>query len=164
MSAADLAAVLLSIAGVAVLVMSVVVGMSMLRTLRAVRATLVRLRTETMPLVEAMRDNVADAGAEVAKVELLVERTEEITSSLDASTRVVDRAVTAPIIKTTAVVRGVGRGLRRSLIPGGRRRADARRADVHRIETHRESRRDRGAREPGTAASSTRSTRRRASS
>lgn len=127
MSAADLAAVLLSAAGMAVLVVAVVVGLSLLRTLRQVRATLARLHAETLPLVESMREAVADAGAEVARVEVLVERTEAITSSLDASTRVVDRAVTAPIIKTTAVVRGVGRGVRRSLVPGGRRRAEARR-------------------------------------
>lgn len=164
MSAADLAAVLLSIAGVAVLVMAVVVGLSLLRTLRAVRSTLERLRSETMPLVEAMRETVEEAGAEVAKVEVLVERTEEITSTLDASTRVVDRAVTAPIIKTTAVVRGVGRGLRRSLVPGGRRRAEARRAQVHRMDEHRDERSARSDLRRERSARADRGTRRRASS
>lgn len=128
MSAADLAAVLLSVAGTAVLVLTVVVALSLLRTLRAVRSALVELRRETVPLVRAMSETVADAGAEVARVELLVERTEEITASLDASTRVVDQAVTGPLIRVVALVRGVGRGLSRSLVPGGRRRAQRRRA------------------------------------
>jgi hypothetical protein len=131
-SAADLAAVLLSVAGVAVLVLTAVVAASLLRTLRAVRSTLAGLRRDTVPLVRAMSETVADAGAEVARVELLVERTEEITATLDASTRVVDRTVTGPLIKVTAFFRGIGRGLARSVVPGGRRRAARRRARSNR--------------------------------
>lgn len=126
MTAADLAAVLLTVAGITVTVLVLVVALSLLRTLREVRLELAQLRKATMPLVHEMRDAVVAAGAEVERVDELVAQAEEVTASLEASSRVVDAAVTSPLIKLVALVRGVGRGLRRTLTP--RRRRSARRA------------------------------------
>ena len=127
MSAADLAAVLLTVAGVAAAAFVLVVGLALLRALREVRAEVVRLRREALPLVHDMREAVAAAGAEVARVDELVAQAEEVTASLEASSRVVEVAVTNPLIKVVAVVRGTFRALVAALTPW-RRRSRRRRA------------------------------------
>ena len=122
MTAADLAAVLLTLAGITVTVLVLVVGLSLLRALRDVRLELARLRRDTLPLVHEMRDAVAAAGAEVARVDELVAQAEDVTASLEASSRVVEVAVTNPLIKVVAVVRGTFRAVVAALTPWRRRR------------------------------------------
>lgn len=128
MSAADLALVLVTLTAFATVASVAVATWSLLRTLREVRIELARVRRETAPLLHDLRDAVVAAGAEVARVDELVERAEEVTASLEVSSRVVDSAVTGPLIKVVASVRGVARAVRRTLTPwrrrgGGRRRS-----------------------------------------
>jgi len=121
-TAADLAAVLLTVGGLVVLVLLVVVSLSLLRALREAQRTLRQLRLETLPLVHEMRDAVALAGQEVGRVDELVAQAEEVTASLEASSRVVDAAITNPLIKVLAVIRGLTRTLGDVLVPGRRKR------------------------------------------
>lgn len=122
MSAADLALVLVTLTGMATVVSVAVATWSLLRTLREVRLELARVRRETLPLLHDLRDAVVAAGAEVARVDELVERAEEVTATMEVSSRVVDAAVTGPLIKIVATVRGIGRATRRTLSPWRRRR------------------------------------------
>ncbi len=73
MSGADLAVVLATVALVAVLVGVVVVLLGVLRSLREVRATLVAVRTEALPLIADLQATVVQAGAEVDKVDQLLD-------------------------------------------------------------------------------------------
>lgn len=129
MTAGDLAAVVLTVAGLAAAVVVLIVALSLLRTLRETRQVLATLRRDALPLVREMGEAVAAAGAEVERVDELVAQAEEVTASLEASSRVVDAAVTNPLIKLVALVRGIGRGLRSVLVPGRRRRRRMARSD-----------------------------------
>lgn len=131
MSAADLAVVLVSVAGVAALVALALTVQATLRTLREVRLTLAEVRAETVPLVRDMRDTVAQAGAEVERVDQLLDAAESIQRTVESASRLTYVAFSNPLIKVVAFFRGIGRALGRVFGAGGRRRrrVGARRAE-----------------------------------
>jgi len=122
MSAADLAAVLVSLAALAAFVVLIVTAQSLLRTLREVRTTLERIRVEAMPLVEDMRSAVSSAGAEIERVDELLDAAASIQHTVDHASRLTYLAFSNPLIKVVAFFRGLGRGIGRALGAGGRRR------------------------------------------
>ena len=130
MTGADLAVVLATVALVAVLVGVVVVLLGVLRSLREVRATLVAVRTEALPLIADLQATVVQAGAEVDKVDELLDTAVSIQHTVDAASRLTYVAVANPLIKVVAFFRGLGRGIGRAFGRGARRR--------RRIESRRE--------------------------
>ncbi len=113
MTAGDLAAVILSVVLVAVVATMAVAAASLLRSLRELRATLERLQADTVPLMGELRDTVSAAGAEVDRVDSLLESAEAISARVDGASRLGYLAFRAPVIRVMAFGRGVGRAGRR---------------------------------------------------
>ncbi|MGZ4728097.1 MAG: DUF948 domain-containing protein [Acidimicrobiales bacterium] len=113
MTAGDLAAVILSIVMIAVIVAMALVVQAMLRTLRELRGTLEELQGEAVPLMGELRDTVERAGAEVERVDDLLDTAETISATVDSASRLGYLAFRAPVIRTVALGRGIGRGARR---------------------------------------------------
>ncbi len=110
MSAGDLAAVLVSLVMIAAIVVIAVVTGAMLRTLRELRATLEVLRGEVVPLMGELRDTVSAAGAEVDRVDDLLDTAEAISATVEGASRVGYLAFRAPLIRVVALGRGMRRG------------------------------------------------------
>jgi predicted PurR-regulated permease PerM len=121
-SAADLAVVLLSLAALAGLIVLVTAVQSLLRTTRDLQGTVARLENEALPLVVELRDTVRRAGAEVDRVDDLLEVASAIQHTVEGASRLTFVAFSHPLIKVVALVRGTARGLRRALGLRGRRR------------------------------------------
>lgn len=134
MSAADLAAVLVALAVFAALVVLLYAAQSLLRALRDLRASVEVLHRETVPLLEELRDAVREAGAEVERVDELLDAAESISATVDSASRLGYLAFRAPLIRFVAFFKGVGRFLRRlagrpAIDRSRRLRARARSAD-----------------------------------
>ena len=111
-----LAAVLLSI-GFAALV---VVLLRVLDTLRILRAELSDLRHETRPLLAELRASTDEARGAVEEARHDLDRFDRVLGSAEAISdavastgRVTRLALSAPVIKATALVTGTGRAARR---------------------------------------------------
>jgi hypothetical protein len=130
-SATDLAIVLVTLVTVAALVVLVVALVSISRTLRELRSVLADVQRDALPLVADLRDTVAQAGAEVERVDDLLDTAASIQQTVDAASRLTYVAFSNPLIKIVAFFRGIGRGTGRAVGRGGRRRRrlDARRAE-----------------------------------
>jgi hypothetical protein len=113
MSAGDLAAVIVAVVMVAAIVVIAVAASSLLRTLRELRATLEQVRIEAAPLMGELRETVSAAGAEVDRVEDLLDTAEAISATVDSASRLGYLAFRAPVIRVVAVGRGIGRGTSR---------------------------------------------------
>ena len=122
MSAADLAAVLVSLAAIASFVVLLVTLQSLLRALRDLRETLERVQREAVPLVTRMHDTVQQAGAEVDRVDDLLDTAAAIQQTVDNASRLTYVAFSNPLIKIVAFFRGSGRGVGRAFGRGGRRK------------------------------------------
>jgi len=121
-SASDLAAILVSLAAIAGFVVLLVTLQALLRTLRELRSTLDRVQAEAVPLVRAMHDTVEQAGAEVERVDELLDTAAAIAQTVDQASRLTYAAFSNPLIKVVAFFRGLGRGTSRAFGRGGRRR------------------------------------------
>ena len=113
MSAADLAAVIVTGVCLAVVVVLVLAVISMVRTMRELRETVDELRQSALPMVEDLRGTVARAGAELDRVDGVIGRAERISATVDHASRLTYRAFAPPLIKGLALVSGVGRATRR---------------------------------------------------
>lgn len=113
MSAGDLAAVVLTIVMIGAIVVLALLVQSLLRSLREARETLAELRREALPLMGELHATVARAGAEVDRVDDLLDAAESISATVDSASRLGYLAFRAPVIRVVAFGRGVGRGARR---------------------------------------------------
>jgi len=113
MSAADLAAVVVTIVCLAVVVVMVVAVQSLVRTMRELRSTVDELRGATLPMVDDLHSTVSRAGDELERVDDLIGQAERISSTVDVASRLTYRAVAPPIIRTMSLVTGAGRARRR---------------------------------------------------
>lgn len=131
MSGADLAIVLITVVTLAAFVALAIALVSLLRTLRELRTTLADIRRKALPLVSELRDTVAAAGAEVERVDDLIDAAASIQQTVDAASRLTYVAFSNPLIKVVAFFRGIGRGTGRAVGRGGRRRRrlESRRAE-----------------------------------
>ena len=131
MSAADLAVVLVTFAAIAAFVVLVVAAMSLLRTARALRTSAEHLESEIRPLVAELQATVVLAGAEVDRVDDLLDAAAAIQQTVDHASRLTFVAFSNPLIKVVAFIRGIGRGTGRALGAPARRH---RRVSVRREE------------------------------
>jgi hypothetical protein len=113
MSAGDLAAVIVTGVMIAAIVAIALAVSSLLRTLRELRTTLAALEREMLPLMGELRDTVSAAGAEVERVDELLDTAEAISATVDGASRVGYLAFRRPLIRAVALGRGIGRGARR---------------------------------------------------
>ncbi|MCX7620177.1 MAG: hypothetical protein N2037_04955 [Acidimicrobiales bacterium] len=128
MTGTDLAVILVCLAAVASFVVLLVAALALLRTLRELREALRALHDDTLPLVRALRATVAEAGAEVERVDALLDAADSIAATVDSATRLSYLAFRAPLIRVVAFFRGMGRALRRLVgLDRARRSSRARR-------------------------------------
>ena len=118
MSAADLAAVVVTVVCLAVIVVLVVAVQALVRTIRELRATVDDLRGATLPMVDDLHTTVSRAGHELERVDGIIDRAERISTTADVASRLAYRAVAPPLIKTASIVAGAGRATWR--LRGGR--------------------------------------------
>ena len=121
MSAADLAAVVVTIVCLAVVVVLVLAVQALVRTLRELRATDDDLRTSTLPMVDDLQQTVTRAGDELERGDGVIDRAERITATADVASRLAYRAFAPPLIRTMSTVAGVGRAGRAIVRPRRRR-------------------------------------------
>jgi hypothetical protein len=113
MSAADLA--LLVVTGCSVVAVVAVLGVlaRLLVVLRRVTRTLDEITAAALPLVEQLGDSVAEANLELERVDRLVGSAESISATVDATSKLAYRALSAPVIKTVAMTSGASRAAKR---------------------------------------------------
>jgi hypothetical protein len=112
-STGDTVALVVAIAA-GVLVGALVVTLASLNaSLRALQETTDELRRSTAPLLAEVRDAVAQANAELGRVDGLLVTAENITNTVDSASRLAYAAFSNPVIKTVALTTGTGRAWRR---------------------------------------------------
>lgn len=109
MSAGDLATVLVVLLAFGAFVVLLVALQSLIGSLRALRRSLDALHDETVPLLEELRATVRDAGAEVDRVDHLLDAAESISTTVDSATRLSYLAFRAPVLRFVAFFKGIGR-------------------------------------------------------
>ena len=123
MSAADLAAVIVAVVCLAVVVVLVLAVQSLIRSLRELRATVDELRAATLPMVHELHSTVSRAGAELERVENVLDKAERISTTADVASRLAYKAVAPPLIKTASLVAGAGKATWKMRGGKSRRRA-----------------------------------------
>lgn len=134
MTVTDFAAVVVVLLAVGAIVVVVVAALALARSLRELRRALETLQAETGPLLDELRATVRDAGAEVERVDQLLDAAESISATVDSATRLSYLAFRAPLLRVVAFVKGVFRflarlfGVRRAAVGPARRDDRGRRA------------------------------------
>jgi hypothetical protein len=113
MSATDLAAVIVATCSVAAVVLLAVATAGLLRTLKALRDVAALLRTETVPVLEDLRDTVDAANHEIVRLDRLVTTAESVTGTVDSASRLAYIAMANPVIKGVAFASGTAKAARR---------------------------------------------------
>ena len=113
MSASDLALVVVTGCAIVSVVGLLWALQRTLATVRQVTRTLDELTAEALPLIEALGTSLAEANEELARVDRLVGSAESISATVDATSKLAYRALSAPMIKTVAVTSGASKAARR---------------------------------------------------
>lgn len=113
LSATDLAVLVVTGTSIAAVVVLLFVLQRALAALRDVRATLDTITEQVVPLVDELARSVTDANAELDRVNRLVGSAESISATVDATSKLAYRALSAPVIKTVAITSGASRAAKR---------------------------------------------------
>ena len=113
MSAVDLAAVIVTVVCLATVVVLTVAVVSLVRTMRELRAVVDDLRDSALPMVDDLRTTVTKADAELHRVDRVIGRAERIAVTVDHASRLTYRAFAPPLIKGLSLVSGAGQAGRR---------------------------------------------------
>jgi hypothetical protein len=113
MSATDLAAVIVAGCSVVAVVLLAVALIALVRTLRAMREVALLLRTETVPVLDDLRDTVDVANHEIERLDRLVTTAESVTGTVDSASRLAYIAMANPVIKGVAFASGTAKAARR---------------------------------------------------
>ncbi len=108
MTASDLAAVLVSIASIATLVLVVLAVVWINRTLTLVRRVAEQLEA-SLPAVAELQKTVDAANAELERVDHFLDSAEAVTATVGTASRLALGAVSNPIIRGAAMAAGAGR-------------------------------------------------------
>jgi hypothetical protein len=113
MSATDLAAVIVAGCSVVAVALLAVALVALVRTLRAMRDVAHLLRTETVPILDDLRDTVDVANHEIERLDRLVTTAESVTGTVDSASRLAYIAMANPVIKGVAFASGTAKAARR---------------------------------------------------
>jgi hypothetical protein len=113
MSATDLAAVIVAGCSVLAVALLTVALIALVRTLRAMRDVAHLLRTETVPILDDLRDTVDVANHEIERLDRLVTTAESVTGTVDSASRLAYIAMANPVIKGVAFASGTAKAARR---------------------------------------------------
>lgn len=115
MTVTEVAAVVVAV-GVVVAVVVLVVALNHLTsTMARLQGTADQLRDEGLAAFRELRQLVADADAELDKVDLVLDRADQATTAISETSRRTYEAVSNPVVRTIAVSAATGkvaRGLR----------------------------------------------------
>jgi uncharacterized protein YoxC len=120
MTIAEFAAVIVAIAVVVTSVFLVTAVNNLNNSLARLEDTAQQLRTEGLAAFRELRQLVADADAELDKVDLVLDRADRATTAISETSRRTHEAVQDPVIRTLAVASGTSKVARMWLF--GRRR------------------------------------------
>lgn len=113
LSAGDLAVVVVTGCSIVAVVAVLFVLQRVLVTLRQVRHALDEVNAQALPLVDELARSVTEANEELARLDRLVGSAESISATVDATSRLAYRALSAPVIKTVAMTSGASRAAKR---------------------------------------------------
>ncbi|MDH3679003.1 MAG: hypothetical protein OEV40_03540 [Acidimicrobiia bacterium] len=120
MTIAEFAAVVVAIAVVVASVFLVTAVNNLNNSLAKLEDTAQQLRTEGLAAFRELRQLIADADAELDKVDLVLDRADQATTAISETSRRTHEAVQDPMIRTLAVASGTSKVARTWLF--GRRR------------------------------------------
>lgn len=126
MTVIDFAAVIVAIAVVVAAVFLITAVNNLNNTLAKLEDTAHQLRDEGIAAFRELRQLVADADAELDKVDIVLDRADHATTVISETSRRTHEAVQDPVIRTLAVASGTGKVARSWLF--GRRRRNAKKA------------------------------------
>ena len=113
LSASDLALVVVTGCSIVAVVVVLFVAARLLVVLRRVTHTLDDINDQALPLVDELAGSLAAANEELARVDRLVGSAESISATVDATSKLAYRALSAPVIKTVAMTSGASRAAKR---------------------------------------------------
>lgn len=113
LSAADLAVLVVTGTSIVAVVVLLFVLQRALVALREVRGALDTITDQVVPLVDELARSVTEANAELERVNRLVGSAESISATVDATSKLAYRALSAPVIKTVAITSGASRAAKR---------------------------------------------------
>ena len=113
LSAADLTVVVVTVCSIVAVGALLFVLQRALATVRNLRQTVVDVHGQLLPLVEDLTASLAEANEELARIDRLVGSAESISATVDATSKLAYRALSAPVIKTVAVTSGASRAAKR---------------------------------------------------
>ncbi len=115
MTIIDFASVVVAIAVVVAAVFLITAVNNLNNTLAKLEETATHLRSEGVAAFTELRQLVADADAELDKVDIVLDRADQATTAISETTRRTHEAVQDPVIRTLAVASGTGRVARKLL-------------------------------------------------
>ena len=115
LSASDLALLIVTGCSIVAVVAVLFALQRILVAVRKVTRTLDELNAQALPLIDDMGRALAEANAELERVDRLVGSAESISATVDATSKLAYRALSAPVIKTVAFRSGATRAARRML-------------------------------------------------
>ena len=113
LSASDLALVVVTGCSIVAVIVVLAVATRLLIVLRRVTRTLDEVTDQALPLVDQLATDLAEANDQLDRVDRLVGSAESISATVDATSKLAYRALSAPVIKTVAVRTGASRAAKR---------------------------------------------------
>lgn len=113
LSASDLTLVVVTVCSLLAVIALIIVLTRVLTTVRTLRRSIERIDAQLVPLVDDLGAALADANEELDRIDELVGSAEAISATVDATSKLAYRALSAPVIKTVAVTSGASRAARR---------------------------------------------------
>jgi uncharacterized protein YoxC len=127
MTVTEFAAIVVAIAVVAAAVFLITAVNNLNNTLAKLEDTAHQLRDEGIGAFRELRQLIADADAELDKVDIVLDRADHATTVISETTRRTHEAVQDPMIRTLAVASGTGK-VARSWLFGRRKLAKKQKA------------------------------------
>ena len=113
LSAADLTLVVVTGCSIVAVVAALFALERALVAVREMRRVLDDVNARALPLIDELAASLAEANEELARVDRLVGSAESISATVDATSKLAYRALSAPVIKTVAMTSGASRAARR---------------------------------------------------
>ena len=113
MTAAELAALIVTLVCMLTVALLAFAAVSLVRTLRELRTVIAELRHKALPLVNDLRDTADRAEAELGRVDSVIERAEKISVTVDSASRLTYKAFAPPLIKILSFLTGIGQMAKR---------------------------------------------------
>jgi hypothetical protein len=112
LSATDLAAMIVAVASVVAVVLLVFLVLAVNRTLTTVRLSVEQVRREALPVIGELERTIAQANAELVRVDGLLESASSVTATVDSASHLAYLALSNPAIKAVALATGTAKAAR----------------------------------------------------